>query len=124
MKNSITEESCSNYKAKGWKKGEVCDKEMMCMDCSHDPSVGCFVPKSYNVFTLDKWGSIAKDTAPDKDVELMMLNEIQQNGPIACGVDANPLVTPPYKGGIVKALGKEIDHDISVIGYGVEDGVK
>jgi len=75
------------------------------------------VPDTYNVFTLEKWGAISKDTAKDGDVELLMMNEIQQNGPIACGIDANPIVTPPYKAGeIVTTKGTGIDHDISVVG--------
>ena len=37
-------------------------------------------------------------------------------GPIACGVDANPLLN--YTGGVISTPGKEVDHIVSVIGWG------
>lgn len=53
-----------------------------------------------------------------------MMNEIAQRGPIVCGIDANPLVRkkedPKH---IYTDAGKELDHDISVVGYTDMDGV-
>jgi len=54
-----------------------------------------------------------------------MMQEIHQRGPIACGV-AVPDSLEEYKGGIYEDTtgDKQIVHDISVVGYGVQDGKK
>merc|ERR1712066_427497 len=39
-------------------------------------------------------------------------------GPIACGIDANPLLN--YEKGIIKTSGSGIDHVISVVGWGTD----
>merc|ERR1712228_896357 len=41
-------------------------------------------------------------------------------GPIACGIDANPLLN--FETGIIKEQGEGVDHVISVVGWGKEDG--
>ena len=50
-----------------------------------------------------------------------MKTEIYTNGPIACGVNANPLLD--YTGGVVDLPNEsqETDHAISVVGWGVEN---
>lgn len=54
-----------------------------------------------------------------------MMQEIMQNGPIVCGVDANPLVRKAEDPMHVQDdAGSEIDHDISVVGWTVINGVK
>jgi cathepsin X len=45
-----------------------------------------------------------------------MKNEIYKNGPIACGIDAIPLLN--YTTGIIYDKGKSIDHIIEVVGWG------
>ena len=45
----------------------------------------------------------------------LMLGSVAR-GPIACGVDANPLRA--YTTGIVNATGGGIDHVISIVGWG------
>jgi len=54
-----------------------------------------------------------------------MMQEIYQRGPIACGI-AVPDSLENYTGGIYedKTGDQNIVHDISVVGYGVENGVK
>lgn len=54
-----------------------------------------------------------------------MMNEIYQRGPIACAM-AVPDELVNYTGGVyVDTTGNlELDHDISVVGWGVEDGTK
>jgi cathepsin X len=54
-----------------------------------------------------------------------MMQEIFQRGPIACGV-AVPDALEKYTGGIFNDTTGDVDlvHDISVVGWGVEDGVK
>jgi hypothetical protein len=53
------------------------------------------------------------------------MQEIYQRGPIACGV-AVPAALENYTSGIFedKTGDKDIVHDISVVGFGVEDGTK
>jgi len=52
-----------------------------------------------------------------------MKQEIYKNGPIACGI-AVPDLLETYTGGVFcdETGDKEIVHDISIVGYGVEDG--
>jgi len=45
-----------------------------------------------------------------------MAKEIMARGPIACGVDANPLLN--YTGGIISDAGGGVDHIVSVVGWG------
>lgn len=54
-----------------------------------------------------------------------MMNEIKANGPITCSI-AVPDAFRSYKGGIFedKTGTKHKTHAISVVGYGVENGVK
>lgn len=54
-----------------------------------------------------------------------MMQEIYQRGPIACGV-AVPPAMENYTSGIFedKTGDKNIVHDISVVGFGVENGTK
>jgi len=54
-----------------------------------------------------------------------MMQEIYQRGPIACGI-AVPDALENYTGGIFNDTTGDLDivHDISVVGYGVEDGTK
>jgi len=54
-----------------------------------------------------------------------MMNEIYQRGPISCGVAVTGALLN-YTGGIFNdTTGNiDIDHDISVVGWGEENGVK
>ena len=54
-----------------------------------------------------------------------MMNEIYQRGPIVCGVAVTQKMKD-YTGGIFKdkTNATKVDHAISVVGYGEENGVK
>jgi len=54
-----------------------------------------------------------------------MMQEIHQRGPIACGI-AVPQSLEDYTGGIYNDTTGDLNivHDISVVGYGVENGTK
>merc|ERR1719453_686037 len=81
------------------------------------PGEGCFVPDSYNTYQVDQYGKVSGEKA--------MMQEIYQRGPIACGI-AVPAALENYTSGIFedKTGDKNIVHDISIVGYGVENGVK
>ena len=53
------------------------------------------------------------------------MQEIYQRGPIACGIAATPELHN-YQGGIFedKTGATDINHDISIVGFGVENGTK
>jgi cathepsin X len=56
-----------------------------------------------------------------------MMQEIYQRGPISCGIAVPADLEPDfYKGGIYedKSGDQLIVHDVSVVGYGVENGTK
>lgn len=54
-----------------------------------------------------------------------MMQEIYQRGPIACGI-AVPDALESYTGGIFKDETGDMNivHDVSIVGYGEENGVK
>ncbi len=58
--------------------------------------------------TLSNYGEISGDAS--------LQAEILANGPISCGIDAQPLLT--YTSGIINVPGGGIDHVISVVGWG------
>jgi cathepsin X len=70
-----------------------------CVGLSHYPNA-----------TVSEYGSISGKDA--------MMKEIGSRGPIACGIDANPL--RDYKSGIVTDAGEGVDHVISVVGWGTD----
>lgn len=80
--------------------------------CSTFPENGgtCVGLSRYPNITVAEYGSISGPEA--------MMKEIFHRGPIACGVDADPLRT--YTGGVVTTKGAEVDHVVSVVGWGVD----
>lgn len=110
---NISHESCSNYQARGWKNGLNCSAEVKCETC--DAHGVCRVPDDYPIFGIEEYGHIVGEAA--------MMNEIYQRGPIACAMDSKPLAN--YTGGIFNSStgGEILNHVISIVGYGVENGV-
>jgi cathepsin X len=64
--------------------------------------------------TISDYGSISGADA--------MMKEIYHRGPIACGIDAMPLLN--YENGIQRERGDEIDHVVSVVGWGTDPQTK
>jgi len=71
----------------------------------------CTGLKYYPNATISEYGSISGKDA--------MMKEIYARGPIACGVDAMPLLN--YEQGIATGEGEGIDHVVSVVGWGKDD---
>ena len=117
--NEVTDETCSIYRAFGYEeKAEVaqpCSAMNVCRNCN--PGEACFVPDQYLVYGVDQFGEVSG--------EENMMQEIYQRGPIACGI-AVPDSLEDYTGGIYCDTTGNVDivHDISVVGYGEEDGQK
>jgi cathepsin X len=87
----------------------------MCKNCQ--PHDDCFVPDEYYVYRVEEYGQISGEEA--------MMQEIYQRGPIACGI-AVPDSLESYTGGIYKDETGDMNivHDISIVGFGVENGTK
>jgi cathepsin X len=118
--NTITDETCSPYRARGHTNGYKCSNTTMCKDCPgfgvEDPD--CFVPNSYNIYQVEEYAEVTGEQA--------MMQEIYERGPIVCGISVPDDLFLHYTGGIYqdKTNNTEIVHDIAVVGYGIEDGVK
>jgi cathepsin X len=114
-KNKITDETCSIYRARGHDNGQECSPMTVCKNCM--PNEPCFVPDEYLVYGTEEYGQVKGEDA--------MMQEIYQRGPIACGI-AVPDALEAYTKGIFKDTtgDQKIVHDISVVGWGVEKGVK
>lgn len=112
---NITDETCSIYTARGHDNGRECSPINICKNCKpHEP---CFVPDEYYIYSVEEYGQLSGEKA--------MIQEIYQRGPIACGI-AVPDALENYTSGIFHDTTGDtnIVHDISVVGFGVEDGVK
>ena len=112
---NITDETCSNYQARGHTNGLNCSDEVKCLNCM--PGKGCFVPASYYTYSVDEYGPV--------NGEESMMSEIFHRGPIVCSIAVTDALEN-YTGGVLNDTtgATEPDHDISVVGYGVENGVK
>jgi cathepsin X len=115
-KNEIADETCSLYTARGHDNGMECSPMVKCKNC--DPHEPCYIPDEYYVYGV---GNFAEITGGEQE----MMQQLKQKGPIACGISV-PDALEEYTGGIFHDTtgDMEIVHDISVVGYGVEDGVK
>lgn len=115
QQNEITDETCSIYRARGLDNGMTCSSLLQCRDCS--PGTACFIPEKYMVYGVDEFDHVTG--------EENMMQEIYQRGPIACGI-AVPEALDNYTGGIFNDTTGDLNevHDISVVGYGVENGEK
>jgi len=86
-----------------------------CRDCK--PGEACFVPDQYYIYQVEEFGPAVGEQA--------MMNEIHKRGPIACAV-ADPDSLLEYTDGIYyDTTGRDSeDHEISVVGWGEENGIK
>jgi len=114
--NGITDETCSIYVARGHDNGMPCSKVSRCETCW--PETGCYRPQHYFTYFVDEYGDVEGE-----DQEAAMMKEIYNNGPISCGVSVTDELVG-YTGGIFTDLtnATQINHDISVVGYGEENG--
>lgn len=114
--SGLPEETCQLYAAEGHDTGKSCTAMDICKTCD---SSGCRPQMEYPVYNVAEFGNVYG--------EHEMMAELQR-GPIACAI-ATPEDFSAYLGyGIYEDMSgmnsvTDIDHLISVVGYGSEDGV-
>lgn len=113
--NNITDETCSPYQAYGHDNGVGCSSMIKCKNCF--PQKGCWAQERAKIYSVDEFGDVVG--------EQNMMNEIFQRGPITCAIAVTAELVN-YTGGIFndKSGRVDLDHDISVTGWGEENGTK
>jgi cathepsin X len=87
----------------------TCTDENVARTCSTFPPEGkCLAIKQYPNASIAEYGTISGQDAMQK--------EIYKRGPIACGIDASPILK--YQSGIATDDGEMVDHVVSVTGWG------
>ena len=107
---------CNIYRGRDTANGLACSPVTKWRNCS--PHKPCFIPDQFDFYKVGDYGSI-------KGEEVMM-QHIYQNGPIACEIAVPKDFYLNYTGGIYHDKTGDLDpvHDISIVGYGVENGTK
>ena len=111
----LTYEACSSDSDEVNCKGDYsCIPDNICKTCSTFTRLGgsCSAIHYYPNVTIDTYGRVFGDGP--------MKQEIYENGPIACGINANAILN--YTGGLIDlpTVSKEIDHIISIVGWEVD----
>ena len=120
--NGIPDDTCQVYQAKDLE----CSQEHRCVNCIGPPGEShCFPQKNYTNYYVDEYSYL--DAESNDDYIHQMKSEIFMRGPIACGVDAEPIEN--YAGGIIdcskesSGCSSEVNHIVSVVGWGVVNSV-
>lgn len=123
MEHGITDESCSPYQAASYyvsgTPGEIivdCSDKLVCKNCA--PSGECWVPVTYEMWNISSWTNLTGLG------EAGMIAALQ-TGPISCSICATPSFEANYTGfeiWVDQSNCLETNHDISVVGYGTENG--
>ncbi|EGR34021.1 papain family cysteine protease, putative [Ichthyophthirius multifiliis] len=114
--NNITDESCSPYQAYGHDNGLNCSAEIRCKNCL--PNKGCWAQKNAKIYTVEEYGDVKG--------EENIMQEIFNRGPVACNIYSTEYLRYNYTGGIYNdtTAYPETNHVVSIVGWGVENGVK
>eukprot|EP00462_Mataza_sp_D1_P024172 CAMPEP_0175144220 /NCGR_PEP_ID=MMETSP0087-20121206/13988_1 /TAXON_ID=136419 /ORGANISM="Unknown Unknown, Strain D1" /LENGTH=580 /DNA_ID=CAMNT_0016428619 /DNA_START=8 /DNA_END=1750 /DNA_ORIENTATION=- len=108
----IPDETCQNYEA----VDGTCKPLGTCETCS--PGAGCKAISTYPLYKVSAFGGVS---GADK-----MKAEIFARGPISCGIDADAALDA-YPGGYIFNQSKLLpilNHEVAVVGWGVEDGIE
>jgi len=101
----FTDVTCAAYQAEDL----PCSSKNVCRNCAHNGT--CFSVKNPTKYFVSEYGQISG--------EKNMQKEIQQRGPIACGIAANKAFLH-YNGGVFHDTTNftSINHVISLVGWG------
>mmetsp|Transcript_145225 Transcript_145225/g.368523 ORF Transcript_145225/g.368523 Transcript_145225/m.368523 type:complete len:684 (+) Transcript_145225:115-2166(+) len=108
----IPDETCQPYSATGHDTGRHCEAEDVCRTCDEE---GCRAASDYEVYGIEEYGTVSGED--------QMKAELQR-GPLACAI-STPKAFIDFLGWDIyedKTHENQIDHIISVVGYGSEDG--
>jgi cathepsin X len=109
--NGVPIDTCLQYEADDLQ----CTAINQCRNCKGPPGQGtCWAQANYTKFFVDQYSDVSGVDA--------IRAEIAARGPVAAGIDATVLET--YTGGIITATQPaNINHIVSIVGYGTENGV-
>jgi len=117
-KNGIPDETCQAYQAKNNPHGKQTSLNI-CENCVPGNTSSTFTPgvcskkTNYTLYWVTQYGPVSGVNN--------MKSEIYARGPISCGIDATDEFLQ-YTGGIYSEPNRNnINHEISVIGWGVTD---
>lgn len=120
----LPDESCLPYNATDHTKfsasNGTCPPEGYCMNCITLPGTtepSCFPVKTVVRYRAKEYGRVTGEHAIMKEL---------LKGPVTCGIACNDEFTFNYTAGIFhdKTGFVDIDHDVEIVGWGEEDGVK
>lgn len=111
--NGIPDVTCQQYQAINME----CSDINYCMNCDHDPEIGCSAVKNYPIIRVSEFG-----VAHGED---QIMAEIFARGPVSAAINAECIET--YSGGInmydtCKTSNLHNNHAIQLNGWGTEDG--
>jgi len=115
-REGIPDETCQPYEADD---AIECIPFNVCRNCNFNldnPKEDCFAQTNYTTYFVDEFGPLSGEND--------MMNEIYNRGPISCGVAVTSAFVN-YTGGIFNDTTGDttITHEISVAGWGVQQGV-
>jgi len=108
----IPDETCQPYSATGHDTGRRCEAEDVCRTCDEE---GCRAASDYEVYSIEEYGSVSGEDQIKAEL---------QRGPVACAI-STPKAFIDLVGWDIyedKTNENQIDHIISVVGYGTENG--
>lgn len=110
--HGITDETCSLYRAQDRHSGLECSEFLICFNCLYE----CKIPDKYYLYGISEFGSVSG--------ELNIIHELER-GPLVCALELTPEITQ-YTGGIAtgKAATEGLNYEVSIVGYGTENGQK
>jgi len=94
-----------------------------CKPVNFARTCGSFYEEAGSCVGLDRYPNISIADYGSISGERAMMKEIFHRGPISCGIAAHPMLN--YENGIMtqKMKKEDIDHEISVVGWGVDPAV-
>ncbi|KAI3425307.1 hypothetical protein D9Q98_009072 [Chlorella vulgaris] len=121
----LPDESCQPYSATDHtvygKGAERCPADGYCTNCMPLKGVDtCWPVRSPIRYYLSAYGKL------EEPGELGMMNELFHRGPITCSMATVEVFDYGYHRGVARDTtnATEVDHDVEVVGWGEEDGLK